>query len=141
MATLPYSAVLAYGAVGFNEAIGKTTSRTLDTSLRGRAGMWALAGIAPALPGRSSMPIRATTPNGYTKTISGTVTSAGSPVVGAVVRCYLLSTGREVGETLTSGTGTYAFGGLEPATKYDVLCEPPDPTFNKMVLTRVETTA
>lgn len=141
MATLPYSAVLSGGALKFNQAIGKTTSRTLDATPAGRAGVWAAAGISPVLPGRSSVPIRATTPNGYTKTIAGTVKKDGVALVGVLVRCHVRATGALVAEMLTLSGGVYSFSGLAPATQYDLLCDPPDSSYNKLVLTRVETAA
>lgn len=143
MALIPYTGYLGPGIrldQSTNRAV--TACAPLTTAPMGGTGFAALAGFPPKLPGRSPVHSRAVTPGlRMVKTISGTVLNSGAAVVGVLVRCYVQDTGSIVAETRTDAGGHYLFVGLAASTQYDVLCDPPDSTYNKMVLTRVETPA
>lgn len=63
--------------------------------------------------------------------ITGAVTTAGTPVVGAVVRLYLSADGSLVASTTTNGSGVYGFSGLALSVEaYFVLAFDSTGTYN-----------
>ncbi len=71
------------------------------------------------------------TADGVTGGITGTVTIAGSPVSGAVVRLYLTSNGSIVASTTTNGSGVYGFSGLSLSVEaYFILAFDSTDTYN-----------